>query len=108
MEPEVDLGAIDAPLGRLRLALTQNAPPGKAASPNPAKSFTACVSTMLPRDQLPDLWHQIVRYIHDGLGRLDAGYILSQCLVFGQFSVVGKDPLYLVLVPPVWKLALTH
>ena len=68
----------------------------------------ACVSGVLLRDQLPNLGHQIVRYIHDGLGRLNAGFILSQCLVFGLFSVVGKDPLYLVRIPPVWKFVLAH
>src|ERR1019366_9066723 len=31
------------------------------------------------------------------------GFILRQCLVFGLFSVVGKDPLYLALIPSVWK-----
>ena len=63
---------------------------------------------MLLRDQFPDLGHQIVRHIHDGLGRLNAYFILSQCLVFGLFFVVGKDPLYLVRMPPVWKLVLAH
>ena len=63
---------------------------------------------MLLRDQLPDLGHQIVRHIHDGLGRPNADFILSQCLVFGLLSVVGKDPLYLVTIPPVWKLVLAH
>jgi hypothetical protein len=63
---------------------------------------------MLLRDQLLDLGHQIVRHIHDGLGRLDADFILSQCRVFGLFSVVGKDPLYLARIPPVWKLVLAH
>ena len=63
---------------------------------------------MLLRDQFPDLGHQIVRYVHDGLGGLNADFILCQCLVFGLFSVVGKDPLYLALIPPVWKLVLAH
>jgi len=68
----------------------------------------ACGSAMLLRDQFPDLGHQIVRHIHDGLGRPNAGFILGQCLVFGLFSIMGKDALYLVRVPPVWKLVLAH
>src|ERR1035438_1012612 len=36
------------------------------------------------------------------------GFILRQCLVFGLFSVVGKDPLYLALIPSVWKYVLAH
>jgi len=63
---------------------------------------------MLLRDQLTDLGHQIVRNVHDGFGRLNAGFILRQCLVFGLFSVVGKDPLYLVFIPSVWKFVLAH
>src|ERR1039458_1967829 len=66
------------------------------------------VSVMLLCDQLPDLGHQIVRHIHDGLRRLNTGFILRQCLVFGLFSVVGKDPLYFVLIPAVWKFVLAH
>src|ERR1035438_5208281 len=31
------------------------------------------------------------------------GFILRQCLVFGLFSAVGKDPLYLALIPSVWN-----
>ena len=53
---------------------------------------------MLLRDQLADLGHQIVRHIHDGLGRPNADFILSQCLVLGLLFIVGKDPLYLLLV----------
>ena len=61
-------------------------------------------SVMLLRDQFPDLGHQIVRYIHDGFGRFNANFVLYQCLVFGLFSVVGKDPLHPALIPPVWNL----
>src|ERR1039457_4794249 len=48
----------------------------------------------LLRDQLPDLGHQIVGYVHDGFGRFNANFLLYKCLVFGLFSVVGKDPLH--------------
>ena len=67
-----------------------------------------CVSAMLLGDQLPDLGHQIVGNIHDGLGRLYAGFILRQRLVFGLFAVLGNDPLYLLLIPPVGKFVLAH
>jgi hypothetical protein len=79
-------------------------PPASTARKRPTRKSAAspslgqegcCVSAMLLGDRLPDLGHQIVRNIHDGLGRLNAGFILRQCLVFGLFSVVGKDPLYL-------------
>ena len=63
---------------------------------------------MLLGDQLPDLGHQIVGNIHDGLGRLYSGFILRQRLVFGLFSAVGKDPLYLVRISSVWKHVLAH
>ena len=65
-------------------------------------------SVMLLGDQFPDLGHQIVRYVHNGLRRLNANLVLRQCLVCGLSFVVGKDPLHPALIPPVWKLVLTH
>ena len=82
-------------------------PRKSAASPSPGQEGH-CVSAMLLGDQLPDLGHQIVGNIHDGLGRLYSGFILRQRLVFGLFAVVGNDPLYLVLIPSVGKFVLAH
>jgi hypothetical protein len=57
------------------------------------------------RDQFADLWHELVRNIHYGFGRLNARFILRQSILLSLLLVMGKDAEHLLFVPIGGELA---
>src|ERR1041384_4080198 len=66
------------------------------------------VSKAALRNQLPDFRHAVVRNVHNGLGGLDASFVLDEGIVFGLLLVKCKDPPSFLLVSSFWKIPFAH
>jgi hypothetical protein len=65
--------------------------------------------TAVACDQLSDGGHQLGRNFHDRLGPiLEGSFILRDRLGLGLLFVVSEDPADPLLVPPWWKVVLSH
>src|SRR5580704_6773559 len=60
------------------------------------------------RDQFADLWHELVRNIHYGFGRLNPCFILRQSVLLSLLLVMGEDAEHLLFIPIGGELAFAH
>jgi len=60
------------------------------------------------RNQLPDFRHEIVRYVHDRFGGLDASFVLYKGRLLGLLLVVSQHSSHFLFVPSRREVALAH
>ncbi len=78
---------------------------GKAARVRRNPPITPICSDFLALmlcDKLPDLRDEIVRNVHDCLGRLNSRFVLQQGVLFGLVLVMRKYPSHFLVIPSRW------
>jgi len=59
-------------------------------------------------DQFTHFWYEVMRNIHNGVGRLNSSLVLRYRLVFSLLLVVGEDSANLLVAPSLWEFGLIH
>jgi hypothetical protein len=81
---------------------------GWPADKSRQRGLTRYGSALVFCDQLANFRDEVDGNVHNGLGRLDAGFVLQERVLFRLILVEGQDFFYFVFVPPCWKFGLFH